>query len=60
MKTIRFFLIVSLSCVVSGVFSYKPVFLLHGVLTGQPSMEQIETRIKTVRVSKTFYNNFLF
>lgn len=44
---------------VGDILCYKPVFLLHGVLTGNASMVSIEARIREVGiVTKPYLHNF--
>jgi hypothetical protein len=37
------------------VYAYKPVFLMHGIMTGSLSMDLIKTRIEEVSIFSLFF-----
>lgn len=50
LTTMKFILLFCLICdLFITIFGYKPVFLMHGIMTGSICMETIKARIEEVR-----------
>ncbi|XP_044751537.1 lysosomal thioesterase PPT2 homolog [Coccinella septempunctata] len=60
MKSIYTFIFLSLILTSKNSYAYKPVFLMHGIVTGSISMDLIKSRIQELHPGTIVYNTNKF